>query len=72
MKFHRVLKSNTLGERLPARMKDSVGSSTVTWHPLRFACADAGFARQLVDWCQRSRRSTLHIVRKAPGHQGSQ
>jgi len=38
--------------------------------PVRFARADAVFARQLVDWCQRSWRTTQHIVRKAPGTKG--
>jgi hypothetical protein len=35
--------------------------------PVRFVYADAGFAGQLVDWCQRILRTTLHIARKAPG-----
>lgn len=35
--------------------------------PVRFVYADAGFAGRLVDWCQRTLRTTLHIVGKTPG-----
>jgi transposase len=38
--------------------------------PVRFVFADAGFAGTLVDWSRRILRTTLHIVRKAPGQVG--
>lgn len=44
--------------------------SAYLFTPVRFVYADAGFAGVLVDWCQRTLRTTLEIVRKAPGHKG--
>jgi transposase len=37
---------------------------------IRFVFADSGFAGKLVDWAARVLKTTLHIVRKAPGQQG--
>ncbi|WP_446210325.1 transposase [Micromonospora sp. IBSANI012] len=44
--------------------------SAYLFTPVRFVYADAGFAGVLVNWCQRILRTTLEVVRKAPGQRG--
>ena len=77
----RFIITDTLGLLLvvgvmAASVQDRDGATTTLlsaylFTPVRFVYADAGFAGQLVDWCQRILRTTLHIVRKAPGQKGS-
>ncbi len=60
---------------MAAAVQDRDGAKTprlsaYLFTPVRFVYAAAGFAGQLVDWCQRILRTTLHIVRKAPGQKG--
>jgi transposase len=74
----RFIVTDTLGLLLvvcvmAASVQDRDGAKTTLlsaylFTPVRFIYA--GFAGQLVDWCQRIPRTTLHIVRKAPGQKG--
>jgi transposase len=76
----RFIITDTLGLLLvvcvmAASVQDRDGAKTTLlsaylFTPVRFVYADAGFAGQLVDWCQRILRTTLHIARKAPGQKG--
>ncbi|MFD6754875.1 IS5 family transposase [Micromonospora gifhornensis] len=76
----RFIVTDTLGLLLvvcvmAASVQDRDGAKTTLLSaylltPVRFVYADAGFAGTLVDWCQRILRTTLEIVRKAPGQKG--
>ncbi|WBB54679.1 IS5 family transposase [Verrucosispora sp. WMMD573] len=76
----RFIVTDTLGLLLvvcvmAASVQDRDGAKTTLlsaylFTPVRFVYADAGFAGTLVDWCQRILRTTLEIVRKAPGQKG--
>ncbi|MDI1461094.1 transposase [Catellatospora sp. KI3] len=76
----RFIVTDTLGLFLvvcvmAASVQDCDGAKTTLlsvylFTPVRFVYADAGFAGLLVEWCQRILRTTLHIVRKAPGQKG--
>jgi transposase len=76
----RFIVTDTLGLLLvtcvmAASVQDRDGAKTTLLSlylltPVRFVYADAGFAGTLVDWTRRILRTTLHIVRKAPGQVG--
>jgi transposase len=76
----RFIVTDTLGLLLvvcvmAASVQDRDGAKTTLLSvylltPVRFVFADAGFAGTLVEWAQRILRTTLHIVRKAPGQIG--
>jgi transposase len=76
----RFIVTDTLGLLLvvcvmAASVQDRDGAKTTLlsaylFTPVRFIYADAGFAGLLVEWCQRILRTTLHVVRKAPGQKG--
>jgi transposase len=76
----RFIVTDTLGLLLvvcvmAASVQDRDGAKTTLlsvylFTPVRFVYADAGFAGLLVEWCQRILRTTLHVVRKAPGQKG--
>jgi transposase len=76
----RFIVTDTLGLLLvtcvmAASVQDRDGAKTTLLSlylltPVRFVYADAGFAGTLVDWTRRILRTTLHLVRKAPGQVG--
>lgn len=76
----RFIVTDTLGLLLiacvmAASVQDRDGAKTTLlslylFTPVRFVYADAGFAGQLLDWCQRLLATVLHIVRKAPDQKG--